>query len=89
MIQRNQTTLNVLPYEMRIQIFKLVLAEEWNGAVPTLIKALRCEMEMYAEAIEVFNLKKRFRLHQSNDWSFSDMPHKMLLTIGRINIVLQ
>jgi hypothetical protein len=83
-------SLNILPPEMRLKIFKLVLSDQWEGKVPALIKALRPVNKLYQEAITMFFTRsKRFRLHQGNDWKFGNMSDKVLSSIGRISIYLK
>ena len=88
--QEMKSTLNILPPEIRVKIYKLVFPEEWEGKVPILIKALRPVRKLHDEAaVEFFTSHKVFKLHKANGWSFADMSDKALLSIRRIAIMLE
>jgi len=88
-IERGETILKLLPSEIRINIFKFAMPDEWVGMSPNLVKALRSEPNLYAEAVKTFfNKDRTFILHLERTWGFQDMPDAVLATIGKIKIVL-
>ncbi|KAN0115257.1 hypothetical protein V8E51_004801 [Hyaloscypha variabilis] len=82
-----QPTLSKFPAEIREIIFKLCLAETWTGKTPSLIIALRCQKELYSQALEVFQKTNRFFLRDANRLVlFKSMPETVLSNIRSITI---
>ncbi|KAF4627665.1 hypothetical protein G7Y89_g10489 [Cudoniella acicularis] len=77
------------PFEVRTMIFKLCLSDAWEGKIPALIKAVRQDQGLYHEALEIFYEDKQFVLHKVNGWSFNDMEFSAMLTIKKLEIVVE
>ncbi|PMD36812.1 hypothetical protein L207DRAFT_532400 [Hyaloscypha variabilis F] len=84
---RSQPTLSKFPAEIREIIFELCLAETWTGKTPSLVIALRCQKELYSQALEVFQKMNRFFLRDANRLVlFKSMPETVLSNIRSITI---
>ncbi|KAJ5032407.1 uncharacterized protein L3040_009012 [Drepanopeziza brunnea f. sp. 'multigermtubi'] len=84
-----KSTLYKLPTELREMVFKYSLAPEWDGKMPGLIKALRSDKDLYAECIHAWRKHKHtYILSEKNNWSFLDMPKKVIATITKVRIMV-
>ncbi|KAL3427382.1 hypothetical protein PVAG01_00891 [Phlyctema vagabunda] len=77
-------TLRILPAEVRFHIFEYCLP--WNGKSPNLLKALRSDPELHAEAMKFMELRRAFILRKENDWSLQSMPRKLTLNILKLEV---
>ena len=82
-------SLHRLPAEILEMILEMC-DFEWNGRSPALIRALRQDPKLHAEAMIIF-LKQghMFSLNRRNGWSFHEMPVELILTIKKIKIEIQ
>lgn len=79
-----------VPTELWGLIFEFALCEEWNGATPALIKAMRGHSRFYPECMLAWYKQKRtYILHAKNHWSFLDMPDNILATITKVKIIIE
>jgi hypothetical protein len=81
--------LGTTPKEIRLQIFEHAIGDEWQGQMPTIIKALRSDKdgELYNEALVAFRKKNYSYIFSiRNDFGFKDMPMSLIASIGKITI---
>lgn len=77
------------PAEIREMIFNLC-DMSWNGRSPAIIRALRQDPQLHAEAMRVFVKKENmFALNRRNGWSFHEMSVETILTIKKLKIEIQ
>ncbi|KAK2628198.1 hypothetical protein QTJ16_002844 [Diplocarpon rosae] len=82
-------TLYRLPFELRDMIWTFCLDSEWTGQMPALVKALRCDKNLHAECMRAWYKEKHtYVLHSENNWSFLDMPEKVISTITKVKIII-
>lgn len=64
-----------------------LFAEEWNGRIPSIIKALRPDDELYREALYLFTALQKYVLNKSNSWGYGDLNNDAILNIWKMKIV--
>ncbi|KAF4635129.1 hypothetical protein G7Y89_g2960 [Cudoniella acicularis] len=74
------------PPEIRLMVFRACLENTFHGKIPELIKALRGDPNLYAEAMTVFYKTNTFSLRKQNDWSFGDMEDAAIKTIKSLRV---
>jgi hypothetical protein len=83
-------TLYKVPSEMREAIILLALPDEWNGKTPEIIKALRIDRKLHAEAMQAFNkMGYAYVLRRENDWGFGDMKESAISMIRKVKIIIE
>lgn len=80
------------PPEIRDEIYHFSLEDTWGyifnkeNKIPSLLKALRADQELYEEALAVFYKTNTFVLRQANQWSFQNMPQKLIAKISYLSM---
>ncbi len=70
--------LHAIPVEIRLLIFRAVVAGSWRGRTPPLITALRPDAELYYEALGEFQATNRLAITPLNHEEIGAMSSQVL-----------
>lgn len=84
-VSLSASTLYILPPELRQAIFGYSLFRD-GGQNPPLLEALRCDPELYNEAVEVFNDINTFTLTRDKGWSAGRISKRACRHIQHLHI---